>query len=314
MIDVNKDAEEVTEQEDAESQGDATLESEPADEMEKTPEEALADLEAAGGGADVAAESELQSRGRVETGLELKAEVEAIIFASQKPMRSVDILDLLADPDGAVEAIDSILETLAAEYEERGGGFRLVWLKGMGYQFQSVAEAGPLMERLFASRPRPISRAALETLSVIAYRQPATRATIEFIRGVDSGSIVKNLLERGLIKCTGRKEDAPGRPMVFGTTDEFLRIFGITSVKDLPPLQSFQPDSEAMKEALEELEKVENGEAEGVDVENFVGDEEREVEVGAGVLLNDSEAADSVQAAAEEALDGEASVEEISSP
>ena len=134
------------------------------------------------------------------------------------------------------------------------------------------------MERLFSSRPRPLSRAALETLSVIAYRQPVTRADIEFIRGVDAGSIIKNLLDRELIACVGRKEDS-GRPMLFGTTKEFLKVFSLNTLSDLPPLAAFQPSAEVVGDALKKM----NGEEE-VDVEGFVGDETREEpSIGDGV-------------------------------
>jgi segregation and condensation protein B len=127
------------------------------------------------------------------------------------------------------------------------------------------------MERMFASRPRPISRAALETLAIIAYRQPVTRAEVEFIRGVDAGSIFKTLLERDLIKCTGRKEIV-GRPMLFGTTDNFLTVFNLSSIKDLPPLESFQPSREMVQGAMEKLEGQQD---ELVDVEEYIADNTR---------------------------------------
>lgn len=202
--------------------------------------------------------------------MSLRAQIEAAIFASAKPMKSSDLIDLVSH-EVSLKEVDRLLGELREDYEQRAGGFRLEYVKGLGYQFQSVADASPIMEKMFASRPRPLSRAAMETLAIVAYRQPATRATVEFIRGVDSGSIIKNLLERNLIKCVGRKEDA-GRPMLFGTTDEFLQIFGLSSLKDLPPLQSFQPSSETMQQALDELEEVEKG----VDPEGFVEDREQQ--------------------------------------
>ena len=109
-----------------------------------------------------------------------------------------------------------------------------------------------LMERMFAQKARPLSRAAQETLSIIAYRQPVTRADIEYIRGVDAGSIIKNLLDRELIRCLGRKDDI-GRPMLFGTTDEFLRVYQLSSLKELLPLESFQPSSETIKKAMDRI-------------------------------------------------------------
>jgi segregation and condensation protein B len=139
-----------------------------------------------------------------------------------------------------------------SQYRERGGGFRLENLRKHGYQFRTVQAASPLMARMFASRPRPLSRAALETLAIIAYRQPVTRADVEFIRGVDSGSIIKNLLDRELVACVGRREDA-GRPMLFGTSAEFLKVFNLQSLDELPPLSSFQPAQDVIREAKSRL-------------------------------------------------------------
>ena len=217
---------------------------------------------------------------KFEEALDLKGKVEAVVFASAKPIKSSEIHDILQPLDDSVRVkeIDKALASIDREYQERSGGFRLVNLKGVGYQFQTCAAAAPIMERLFSSRPRPLSRAALETLSVIAYRQPVTRADIEFIRGVDAGSIIKNLLDRELIACVGRKEDS-GRPMLFGTTKEFLKVFSLNSLSDLPPLAAFQPSAEVVGDALKKM----NGEEE-VDVEGFVGDETREEpSIGGGV-------------------------------
>jgi len=202
--------------------------------------------------------------------LSLKAQVEAAVFAAAKPLKSADLIELVSHSIGLKE-MDAILESLQAEYAERDGGFNLEYVKGLGFQFQSAAAAGPLMERLFASRPRPLSRAALETLSIIAYRQPCTRAAIEFVRSVDAGSIIKNLMDRDLIRCVGRKEDA-GRPMLFGTTDEFLQVFGLSSLQELPTLQSFQAESDTVREAMKELESIDE-----VDVEDFIGDEDEDL-------------------------------------
>jgi segregation and condensation protein B len=200
-------------------------------------------------------------------GMRLEARIEAIVFASQKPMKPQEILDLLADPLLTVGDVQTCLDILTEFYEDRHGGFRLHYLKRLGYQFQTADAAGPIMERMFASRPRPISRAALETLAIIAYRQPVTRAEVEFIRGVDAGSIFKTLLERDLVKCVGRKEIV-GRPMLFGTTDDFLKVFNLSSVKDLPPLEAFQPARDMVQGAMEKLEDPNAL----IDVEEYIAD------------------------------------------
>lgn len=202
--------------------------------------------------------------------MRLEARIEAIIFASQKPLKAQEVLDILADPVLTVEDVETCLDLIVEFYESRHGGFRLHYLKRLGYQFQTADAAGPIMERMFASRPRPISRAALETLAIISYRQPVTRAEVEFIRGVDAGSIFKTLLERELIKCVGRKEIV-GRPMLFGTSDEFLKVFNLSSVKDLPPLESFQPSREMVQGAMD---KIDSGD-ELIDVEEYIADNTR---------------------------------------
>lgn len=209
--------------------------------------------------------------------MRLEAKIEAIVFASQKPLRPQEVQELLHDPTVTVEDVQTTLDQLCEFYEDRAGGFKLLHLKRLGYQFQTSDSAGPIMERMFASRPRPISRAALETLAIIAYRQPCTRAEIEFIRGVDAGSIFKTLLERELIKCVGRKEIV-GRPMLFGTTDQFLTVFNLSSIKDLPSLESFQPARDMVQGAMERIE----GAVDLVDVEQYIADNtDREYEEGA---------------------------------
>lgn len=207
---------------------------------------------------------------RWDEALNLEAQVEAILFAAPKPLSASEVSEILEDDDGVQpdpQGIEAIIYNLVKLYRERNGGFRLEHDRGVGYQFRTVPAAAPLMERMFSSRQRALSRAALETLAIIAYRQPVTRADVEFIRGVDAGSIIKNLLERDLILCVGRKEDA-GRPMMFGTTAEFLRVFRLPTLNDLPPLSAFQPSPDMMSEALQKLE----GQDEEVEVEEFIGD------------------------------------------
>ncbi len=206
--------------------------------------------------------------------LSLEAKVEAIIFASPRPIKALEILDLFQG-EITQEALQDALDQLYEHYKGRRGGFRIEFIKSLGYQFQTVQEAAPLMERLFASRPRPISKAGLETLAIIAYRQPVTRAEVEYIRGVDAGGMLKNLMDKGLVECVGRKPDA-GRPMLFGTTSEFLKIFRVNSLKDLPPLESFQPPPELLKEASQAVEEIAP-----VDIEQFISceTESRETEL-----------------------------------
>ena len=224
-----------------------------------------------------------------EEQLTLEGRIEALLFASPRPLKVADLVELLQDDEDSLHPkdVEAVLAQLMAWYSERSGGFHLEFIKPHGYQFRTVAAASSLMERLFSNRPRPLSRAALETLSIIAYRQPATRADVEFIRGVDAGSIIKNLLDRDLIRCVGRKEDA-GRPMLFGTTEEFLKVFSLKSLDDLPPLAAFQAEGDMVQEAIR---KIDQGDVE-VDVEGFVGDESQEKpEVSEGVESDHAEMA-----------------------
>lgn len=201
--------------------------------------------------------------------LSLEAKVEAIIFASPRPLKIGEILEILGEETTSKEVSEAV-SSIVSFYKSRVGGFTLEAVRG-GYQFQTSVNASQYMQRMFSSRPRPISRAAQETLAIIAYRQPVTRADIEFIRGVDAGSIVKNLLDRGLIKAVGRKEDA-GRPILFGTTDEFLQIYSLQSLKDLPPLESFQPSNDLVKAGMDLIEEQDKPVHEG----DFVGNHDEQ--------------------------------------
>jgi len=187
----------------------------------------------------------------------LRTKVEAIIFASPKPISLAEIHEIIDDDGLLLSELSSAVSELMDFYQERAGGFRLQNVNRTGYQFRTADSLSELMQRMCAQRPRPLSRAAQETLAIIAYRQPVTRADIEFIRGVDAGSILKNLLEKGLIRCVGRKEVA-GRPMKFGTTDEFLRVYRLEKLSDMPPLDSFQPAVDIVQKALKRIEESED--------------------------------------------------------
>ena len=193
-------------------------------------------------------------------GMSLRAQVEALVFASKEPISSSDIALILGESTYLKE-VQQVLGELVEEYnhkKERGEtGFFLRELAG-SYQFQTVPESEEMMRKLFHLKPRPLSRAAQETLAIIAYREPVTRADIEYIRGLNAGSILRNLLEKGLIQAVGRKEDS-GRPLLFATTAKFLSMFGLSSLSDLPPLESFQPAREDVnlgEKYLEEQDEV----------------------------------------------------------
>jgi len=157
--------------------------------------------------------------------------LEAALFASGAPV----LLDALAalDPDVTAEQLEEALRELRHRYDEGGHGVELVEVAG-GWQILTRAEYTAAIERAqLASRPHRLSAAALETLALIAYRQPITRADIEEIRGVSAGSILRSLLERGLVDVVG-KADALGRPLLYGTTPTFLEHFSLRHLGELP--------------------------------------------------------------------------------
>jgi segregation and condensation protein B len=176
----------------------------------------------------------------------LKQVIEALVFASQKPLIPKEISGLLrsaANETGDLEAralakakeaeIGAALEELKAECIELGRSFQLVE-RASGWQFVTVSDFGPWVRELYPeSRPARLSGPALETLAIIAYRQPATRAEIEGVRGVAVDGIVQTLLEKGLIRIAGRAE-VPGRPLLYETTQVFLEHFGLRELDELP--------------------------------------------------------------------------------
>ncbi len=168
---------------------------------------------------------------------ELKVAIEALLFASERPLLAEELKEAFQEKLESAE-IKKILETLKNEYETQARGFRLFEIAG-GYQLVTDPRFSEYLKRFYQSREkRRLSQATLETLSVVAYRQPVTRADIEFIRGVNVDGAVRTLLEKGLIRIAGRKE-ALGRPMLYTTTQMFLEHFGLNSLKDLPPLKEF---------------------------------------------------------------------------
>ena len=216
-------------------------------------------------------ESSREEKLILHSALPLESKVEAIIFAAERPIRASEILEILLADDQrpTLGEVEAALRYLVKMYHERNGGFSLEHIKNEGFRFQTVGGASYLMERMFSTRPRPLSRAAFETLAIIAYRQPVTRADIESIRGVDAGSIIKNLMDRDLICSKKRKEDVAGRPMLFETTEAFLKAFKLRNIKDLPPLSAFQPSMEVLAQAQKPMDK----ESEFLETDGLFGNE-----------------------------------------
>lgn len=159
--------------------------------------------------------------------------IEALIFASEKPLTEDEIRRIV--PDVPPREIRGAISDLRKIYEEGSGGIFIAEVAG-GYQFRTRSEFSEYIKSMLEGKPKRLSRAALETLAIIAYRQPIVRSDIERIRGVDSGGVVKILLERNLIRILGKK-DVPGKPLLYGTTKDFLETFGLKDLKSLPTIR-----------------------------------------------------------------------------
>jgi len=160
--------------------------------------------------------------------------VEALLFASDTPLEAERIREVLDLPD--VHEAGRLIEELRARYEASSQGLQIVEVGG-GYRMITRPEVAPWLVRLARARTRTrLSRPALEALAIVAYKQPVSRPEIDAVRGVNSESVLDSLLERRLIRITGRKE-APGRPYLFETTREFLVAFGLRDIGDLPKVE-----------------------------------------------------------------------------
>lgn len=188
---------------------------------------------------------------------EWKAIVEGLLLAAEGPLRAERIAEALEVERGEVV---QLLCDLAAEYEETRRGFVLQEIAD-GYQLRTRPEHAEYHRRLGRTRPFRFSRAALETLAIVAYRQPVTRAEIEYLRGVDAGGVLKTLLDRRLVRILG-KRDIPGRPVIYGTSREFLEFFGLRDLSALPTLKEFNeiaPESLELPAAAAALPMPEEG-------------------------------------------------------
>lgn len=168
----------------------------------------------------------------------LRRSLEGLLFITDRPLSAAELGRLVGVRDQ--DRIVSVVEDLRRELDERALGYRLIAV-AEGWQMATRAELAPYVRRLFADRATMrLSTAAQETLSIVAYKQPLTRAEIEAIRGVEVIAALETLLEKRLVKVVGRRETV-GRPLMYGTTLDFLRHFGLRSLEDLPPLDRFAP-------------------------------------------------------------------------
>ena len=172
--------------------------------------------------------------------------LEALLFVAWEPAPVKRLAEALGlEPKFTQELLLELQEAYV------GRGFQLVEIAG-GWQFLTQPEAAPYIERLYKPRAQQLSKAALETLAIVAYRQPVTRAEIDNIRQVKSDAMLAKLMEKTLVKEVGRL-DAPGRPILYGTTQEFLAAFGLVSLQELPPLADIDENEEiSLSSALQQ--------------------------------------------------------------
>jgi segregation and condensation protein B len=184
----------------------------------------------------------------------LKSILESLLFAAGEPVSLARLAAVFDDIPRAT--VQKAIAAMAAEYGAANRGIVIEEVAG-GFQMRTPKDYAAYVRKLLATRPPRLSRPLMETVAIIAYRQPITRPEIEQLRGVDTGGVLETLLERRMIKIAGRKE-APGRPMVYATTDEFLEIFGLKDLESLPDLSEF-------REIERSIEQANTGPVEGVE-------------------------------------------------
>ena len=174
------------------------------------------------------------------TVVRLATIIESVLFAAAAPLSLRKLVDVLEGP--TITEVQEALTHLKDQYAPGQRGIQLLEVAG-GYQLRTARENASWVRAVFREKPMRLGRATLETLAIVAYKQPVTRADIEAIRGVDADAAVSTLLARRLIKITGRKEGV-GRPLLYATTPEFLEIFGLKDLKELPALHELAPAPE----------------------------------------------------------------------
>ncbi len=188
---------------------------------------------------------------------QIKNIIEAMLFVSDKPLFLSEIKTVLEGPDA--NEIKDVIAELASEFETQGRALRIKEIAG-GYQIVTDTVFAPWLKKLYKTAGADrLSGPSLETLAIIAYKQPATKPEIEAIRGVNVDGVLKTLIEKNLVKIMGRRETV-GRPIIYGTTQEFLQYFGLNSLDELPKLEEFnftEKDIE-LPEHLQKKEETQN--------------------------------------------------------
>ena len=203
---------------------------------------------------------------------DIKSAIESMLFVSGEPLALRELSNNLELKEKNVE---EILSEMANEYEDKSRGIRLISING-AYQLVTKSENSDFVQKLLKkNKKHSLSQASIESLAIIAYKQPITRIDIDEIRGVKSESAIQKLVEKGLIKDIGRLE-VPGRPILYGTTDEFLRQFGLETLKELPSLDLYGDEEakssmDVLNQALKDMNSEDiNDEMQDENSENYI--------------------------------------------
>ncbi len=183
-------------------------------------------------------QAEQQNNVEQRTDFELTVEsvMEAVLFASDEPLRQARLAEIV---DTSEKQVREHIKSLNDKYEQNNNAFRIEPIAG-GFQMMTLSSYNPWLKKLLKVRSdSKLSPAALETLAIVAYKQPVIRADIEAIRGVAVGEVIRNLMYKGLVKIVGKAEIL-GRPMLYGTTKKFLEVFGLNTLKDLPKIEELK--------------------------------------------------------------------------
>ena len=241
------------------------------------------------------------------------SKIEALIMVSPEPLPTRRITKVIDDMTPA--KVSRAVADLNTGYADTGSSFRIREIAG-GYQYYILPEYEGVVETLFARRRKVrLSRAALECVAIVAYRQPTTKTDIEHIRGVASDGVLRTLLEKGLIAITGRS-DSVGKPLQYGTTDEFLKFFGLASLDDLPKMEEIEQmisSEESRKQTELEFGMDKDGRLTKLNIVDGIFDPERREQLEDGIpdgLDDEVEVVEPVQASVPETLEAEVEVSE----
>ena len=258
------------------------------------PAETASVIESDGALDDVAEEAAVEAAGSQTEAIdarELKAILEAVLFVSPEPVPLARLLSILGTVSKA-EVVQA-LGILTHDLDQDGRGIQLVQVAG-GYRLVTKQEYGPWLKRMDkAKAAQKLSRSALESLAIIAYKQPLVRSEIEEIRGVETSGVLRTLCERKLVRIVGRK-DVPGRPIMYGTTKFFLEHFGLQDLSQLPPLREFKE----LGDSEQALLPIENESLELIETSEMLSSEEFSPTNG----LVEGEAGEAFEAETNEAL------------